>query len=57
MMKPTNKLDWKEYREERGATSHAYDEDKAQEVFESIPAFLEEAKYLLAKLQERNNAA
>ncbi len=47
---------WKEYREELGASSHAYSEDKAQKVFNKIPAFLAEVKYLLAKLQERNKA-
>lgn len=42
---------WKEYRNERGTTSHTYDEEKAIEVFEEIPLFLKEAKYLLDKLQ------
>ena len=45
---------WKEYRKERGTTSHTYDEGKAIEVFEEIPAFLEEVKFLLAKLKEYN---
>jgi nucleotidyltransferase substrate binding protein (TIGR01987 family) len=44
---------WNRYRQERGATSHTYDSKKAQEIFEKLPAFLEEAKYLLQKLQER----
>ena len=44
---------WKEYRKERGTTSHTYDEVKAQGVFEEIPAFLEDAKYLLAQLKKR----
>lgn len=44
---------WREYREMRGKTSHTYDEDVALEVVEGIPAFLEEAQYLLGKLSER----
>lgn len=44
---------WKEYRRERGTTSHTYDEDKAQEVFEDIPNFLEDAKFLLKELNRR----
>jgi nucleotidyltransferase substrate binding protein (TIGR01987 family) len=44
---------WKGYREKRGATSHTYNEKKAQEVFEGIPNFLDEARYLLRELQGR----
>jgi nucleotidyltransferase substrate binding protein (TIGR01987 family) len=44
---------WKEYRRERGTTSHTYDEDKAKEVFEDIPGFLLDAKYLLVQLNKR----
>lgn len=44
---------WKSYREMRSKTSHTYDEDVAIEVVEGIPAFLEETRYLLKKLQER----
>ena len=39
---------WNRYRQERGITSHTYDHAKAQEIFEKIPAFLKEAKYLLS---------
>ena len=46
--------DWKEYRRSRGTTSHAYDEKKAQEVLDNVPAFLQEACYLLSRLQEKN---
>lgn len=46
---------WKDYRKARGTTSHAYDQDKAQEVYRVIPGFLAEAKYLLAQLELRNN--
>lgn len=44
---------WKEFRKERGTTSHAYNEEKAAEVFEDIPAFLLEAEHLLSQLKER----
>ena len=44
---------WVEFRRNRGTTSHAYNEEKAQEVFESVPDFLQEARYLLNRLQER----
>lgn len=45
---------WRNYREMRSKTSHTYDEEVAIEVVEGIPAFLEEARYLLKQLQERN---
>ena len=44
---------WKQYREKRSITSHTYNQDKAIEVFKQIPAFLDDAKYLLNKLQTR----
>jgi nucleotidyltransferase substrate binding protein (TIGR01987 family) len=44
---------WKGFRKERGTTSHTYDQKKAIVVFEQIPRFLEEAKYLFDKLHER----
>ena len=44
---------WKVYRQERGTTSHTYGTEKAQEVFEQVPEFLEEAQFLLKKLRER----
>lgn len=47
---------WNEYRRSRGTTSHAYNEPKAQEVFERVPDFLQEARYLLNQLQERNES-
>ncbi|MDE2837969.1 MAG: HI0074 family nucleotidyltransferase substrate-binding subunit [Chloroflexota bacterium] len=46
--------EWLEFRRNRGTTSHAYNEQKAQEVFESVPDFLQEARYLLNRLHERN---
>jgi nucleotidyltransferase substrate binding protein (TIGR01987 family) len=45
---------WKKYRLYRGATSHTYDQDKANEILKEIPAFLDESKFLLKQLQLRN---
>ena len=45
---------WKIYREKRGSTSHTYNAEKANEVFDAIPKFYEEAKYLLQQLQKHN---
>ena len=45
---------WCKYRDQRGTTSHTYDEDKAQKVFESAADFLDEARYVLYRLQELN---
>ncbi len=44
---------WLDYRKARGTTSHAYNEDKAREVFAIVPEFLEEARYLCGRLRER----
>ena len=44
---------WKNFREMRGSTSHAYDETIAMRVVSGIPDFLQEAKFLLAQLQSR----
>lgn len=46
--------EWRRFRDARNATSHAYNEEKANEVFARIPAFRGEAAFLLARLQERN---
>ncbi|WP_174292095.1 HI0074 family nucleotidyltransferase substrate-binding subunit [Sphingomonas bacterium] len=43
---------WKAFRAARGATSHTYDQEKAEHVFAQIPAFVEEARFLLDKLRE-----
>ena len=45
---------WRAYREMRSKTSHTYDEATATEVVRGIPAFLEEARFLLGQLQERS---
>lgn len=42
---------WKLYRMYRGTTSHAYNEDKANEIYNEIPEFLEEVNYLIEQLQ------
>jgi len=46
---------WRTYREMRSKTSHTYDEEVAVKVVQVIPAFLEEAKVLLDRLQQRLN--
>ena len=48
---------WKEFRKSRGSTSHAYDFAKAQAVFEKIPEFLSEAKFLLEQIRARQEKA
>ena len=47
---------WREFRRNRGTTSHTYNEEKAQEVFESAPDFLQEARFLLNQLHKRNES-
>ncbi len=42
---------WREFRRDRGATSHAYNNATAQAVFDNIPRFLTEARFLLHALQ------
>jgi nucleotidyltransferase substrate binding protein (TIGR01987 family) len=46
---------WKNYRQARTDTSHTYDADKAEEVLAIVPAFLQEAKFLLAELEKRKS--
>jgi hypothetical protein len=45
---------WKNFREMRSSTSHAYDEAVALKVVSGIPNFLEEVKFLLHQLQVRS---
>ena len=45
---------WKAYRKQRGMTSHTYDGEKARVVFERVPDFLREARYLRDQLRQRN---
>lgn len=47
---------WQGYRDSRNATSHAYNEKKAREVYAAIPAFLDEARFLLKELEKRVGA-
>jgi nucleotidyltransferase substrate binding protein (TIGR01987 family) len=42
---------WQKFREARNLTSHVYNEDVARRVVESIPAFAEEAAFLLRQLE------
>ena len=44
---------WREWRQARGITSHAYDERKALQVVAVIPDFLAEARHLCRQLRER----
>ena len=44
---------WRGYRQMRAKTSHTYDEEIALEVVAGIPAFLEDARYLLDQLEQR----
>ncbi len=44
---------WRDFRRNRGITSQTYDEEKANEVLRSVPAFLIEARYLLKQLQNK----
>ncbi len=47
---------WRTWREMRNITSHTYDEAKAVQVASAIPAFLIEARALLARLESRAGA-
>ena len=44
--------EWRTWREMRNITSHTYDEAKAVQVVVAIPAFLEEARALAARLPQ-----
>lgn len=46
---------WKGYRQARNNSSHTYDAQKAQEVYEVAPAFLVEVRFLLAQLVQRTS--
>ena len=47
---------WDQYRTLRGTTSHTYNASKAQMVFESLPDFLREARFLRNQLHQRNES-
>ena len=44
---------WRKFRENRNATSHAYDEVKAEAVFSGIASFRDDAKALLDEINTR----
>ena len=44
---------WRAFREMRGRTSQSYDEATALSVVSDIPRFLDEARFVLARLRER----
>lgn len=45
---------WMEYHDARNETAHTYNEDTADDVFETSRIFLPDAKKLLEALEERN---
>ena len=47
---------WRAYRQARTDSSHTYDEDKAESVFEVAQDFLDEARYLFGELAKRASA-
>ena len=44
---------WREFRDARNQTSHAYDEGRARMVASHIPLFLEEAEYLYEQMRRK----
>ena len=46
---------WNDYNEARNLTSHTYDEDAAESVFTEATEFVQDVKYLLRALEERND--
>ena len=46
---------WQGFRRNRGTTSHAYDEAKADSVFNAIPSFMAEVEFMTARLEERGS--
>lgn len=48
-----NVAEWFVFRDKRNITSHAYDEKKAKEVYDVIPAFIVASKSLLTALQSK----
>lgn len=45
---------WFEYRQMRNLTAHTYDHQKAQQIYEMTSDFLETARELLKKLEQRD---
>ena len=46
---------WVEYRDARNETSHTYDNDKANDVFDVAKNFLKDAQELLSILEKKND--
>jgi len=46
---------WREFRKQRGTTSHTYDAKKAELIYQEIPRFLKEAQYLYAAIEKRQS--
>ena len=42
---------WQGYRDARNKISHTYNEDKAEEVVQVIPAFLQDVRYLHQRME------
>jgi len=47
---------WREFRKQRGTTSHTYDGNKAELIYREIPRFLAEAKYLYNAIETQQAA-
>jgi len=47
---------WFEYRQMRNITSHTYDHEKARQVYDMTSDFLKDARKLLNKLEQREDA-
>jgi nucleotidyltransferase substrate binding protein (TIGR01987 family) len=46
---------WFEYRQMRNITSHTYDHEKAQQIYEMTSEFLKDTSKLLNKLEQRDD--
>ncbi len=44
---------WFQYREARNQTSHAYDENKAKNVYQCLPDFAQDTHFVLSELGKR----
>jgi nucleotidyltransferase substrate binding protein (TIGR01987 family) len=50
-----NMDNWVEYRQARTNTSHTYDNDKANDVFDVAKSFFKDAQQLLSTLKKKND--
>jgi len=48
-------LPWFSYADARNLIAHTYDEEKAQSVYETASQFINDAKFLLQRLEEHND--